>query len=222
MTPLLIPDALWERLLDEFARHDPAVERVGFLDGIRIPAAEHGFGDAGNRGETATGWGAPIAVATTLVLPRAQLTPGWYRIGAAAMSAAGAHLRTFGPARLAQVHTHGNADTRHSPMDDSRAYSQRPGALSIVLPHHAQHRPAPSQGGVHVREVDGWRRVPPATAGRLIRLVPTILDQREVSCLTTDLPAPSPIDTCGRPAGSTSTRRRRLWSTWSFRRPSRT
>ena len=70
-------------------------------------------------------------------MPDAVTTPYNFQVTPDAMAQAGEHFTPLGLVRLAQVHTHGNACTRHSPTDDQRAYSQRDGALSLVLPHHA-------------------------------------------------------------------------------------
>src|SRR5688572_10186075 len=138
MTLLVVSEALWERMLDEFATVPLPVERVAYLDGYR---------------------GADTAIVTTLTIPRARLAAGYFRVPADAMSAAGQHLRVFEMTRLAQVHTHPGAEIGHSPTDDDLAYSQRPGCLSIVLPHHAARRPSIAEGALHVRDEQAWRRL---------------------------------------------------------------
>lgn len=167
-----IPDALWSQLLDEFARVDPAVERVAYLDGYRI-------GDDG--------------VVTTVTIPDADLHPGYYDVSAAAMSQAGQHFRTYEMARLAQVHTHGGAGCHHSWRDDEAAYSQRSGSVSIVLPYHAARRPQPHEGIVHLREADGWTRLDVPQAASTVRLIPALLDFRSPKWIQsqTDTQAPS-------------------------------
>lgn len=154
---ILIPDALWNSLLDEFARVAPTLERVAFLDGVRE-------GD--------------VAVVTTITIPAADLHPGFYDVSAEAMSQAGQHLRQYGLARIAQVHTHGGPDCFHSRHDDGNAYSQRPGSMSIVLPHHAAWRPGPTEGLVHVRRPSGWVPLHANEAATTIRRVPTLFDFR--------------------------------------------
>lgn len=154
---LVIPESLWAQLLDELARQRPGDERVAYLDGF--------VGDG-------------VAVATTVTIPDAECTPGYYTVGSEQMSQAGAHLRRFSMRRVAQVHTHGGADTTPSPRDERLAYSQRAGALSLVLPYHAKHRPSPHDGSVNLRTDDGWTRLSAAESQRIICLVPSVLDFR--------------------------------------------
>jgi hypothetical protein len=82
--------------------------------------------------------------------------------------------------RLAQVHTHPSDWTGHSRFDDARAYSQRAGAVSIVLPSYARGRPAPSETGIHIRDEDGWRQLTADEAAALVELVPSEIDLRGV------------------------------------------
>lgn len=171
---LRIPEAIWCATLDLFAAHPPGVERVAYLDGFRID--ESGYPDL-----------APdtlALVATTVVVPDAVLSPRNYVVPAEAVSAAGRHLRIERMTRVAQVHTHGNNWVEHSPTDDDRAYSQRPGALSIVLPFHATTRPEIGECGVHIRTSAGWQRV---RADCVIKIIPSVLDHRS----TTWEPAPN-------------------------------
>ena len=154
---LVLPEFLWRLMLDAFAEQVPTVERVAFVDGYR---------------------GGDFGVATTVTFPDAECHPRRYRISASAMAEAGAHFERFGMVRLAQVHTHGDNDLRHSPWDDELAYSQQDGALSIVLPEHAWNRPRPADGIVHVREPDGWRALAHDEATTCVRLVPSTLDFR--------------------------------------------
>lgn len=153
---LVIPESAWERLLNCFAETDAAVERVAFLDGVRIEAS----------------------VVTTVTFPAARLHPQYYDIPAEAMSRAGRHLRAHRLARLAQVHTHPGNDCRHSAYDDEFAYTQREGAVSIVLPGHATARPRPHDGLIHVRTADRWTALDDEHAARAVRLVPSHLDHR--------------------------------------------
>jgi hypothetical protein len=154
---IVLPGAVWGRLLDELARHVEGVELVAYLDGVRE-------GDLG--------------VVTTLVLPDAELAPGYFTVPTAAMSQAGQHFRQHGLARLLQIHTHGGAGCAHSWRDDEMAYSQQPGALSLVLPFHARRRPGPFDGLLHVREISGWRPLDDDEARSLLRVVPAHLDFR--------------------------------------------
>ena len=130
---------------------------------------------------------------TTVVFPDAVLMPGTYDASAEAMSAAGQHMREHALARLAQVHTHGGAGCDHSGRDDEMAYTQREGAISIVLPNHAIARPRPLDGTVHLRTATDWTPLDPCEAERVVRLVPSVIDQRShewiVSPIVTSTPS---------------------------------
>lgn len=154
---LVLLEGLWRSMLDAFAGQIPKVERVAFLDGYRADS---------------------LAIATTVTLPNADCHPRRYTISADAMAEAGEHFHLYEMVRLAQVHTHGGEHLAHSPWDDSLAYSQQDGAVSIVLPEHALFRPRPTDGKVHVREPGGWRALTHAEARAFIRLVPSVLDYR--------------------------------------------
>lgn len=157
---ITIPDWIWSRMLDEFARIPGNVERVAFLDGVVM-------GTGG--------------VVTTLTIPDAVLRTRYYEISSDAMSQAGKHLRAHRLIRLAQVHTHPDDWTDHSPIDDGRAYSQEPEAISIVLPFHGRKRPGLFDGvGVLVREIEGWRRLNTEEVVERVRVVPAILDFRRL------------------------------------------
>lgn len=155
---LFIPDSLWAKLLDTFDESPRDVERVAYLDGLRLRDGE--------------------GVVTTVVVPDATLNAGWYQVSADAVMQAGSHMFTHGLVRLAQVHTHPTDWVDHSSTDDRIAYSQRPGAISIVLPDHARRRPRPADGGVHVRTSSGWRRLSASAAADTVGLVPSFLDFR--------------------------------------------
>lgn len=163
-----IPEALWHATLDLLAAHPPGVERVAYLDGFRIDEA--GYPDAA--------LDAHVFVATTLVVPDAILSPRNYVVPAAAISDAGRHLRVERMTRVAQVHTHGNDWLEHSPTDDDRAYSQRLGAVSIVVPFHGTTRPGVGKCGVHLRTQTAWQRVAPDS---VIKVIPSVLDHRSTT-----------------------------------------
>jgi hypothetical protein len=157
---IVIATALWERMLDAFSEFDRDLERVAYFDGVA-------FAEGG--------------VATTLCLPLARSQPRSFQVPAEAMSAAGKHLRAHRMRRLAQVHTHPGDWTGHSPYDDKRAYSQRPGAISIVLPSYARNRPTLAEAGVHVRGEDLWRELEPREVDSFVRAVPSVIDLRGAS-----------------------------------------
>jgi hypothetical protein len=169
-----IPDFLWERLLDEFARLNDPVERVAYLDGFRV-------GDQ--------------KVVTTVTIPDAELHAGYYDVTSAAMSQAGQHFRTYGLARLGQVHTHGGPGCGHSTRDDEAAYSQRIGSVSIVLPYHGQHRPHPTDGSVHIRRHEGWVALDTSQADAAVRLLPSLLDFRSQKWTVSSIATPEPSGT---------------------------
>lgn len=185
---LTCSDACWRQLLLMLATSPPAVERVAYLDGVRTPSGE--------------------GVVTTVTVPHAEQSAGHFTVAAEEMSRAGAHLRGNGLVRLARVHTHPGSDVRHSPTDDSRAYSQRIGAVSIVLPWHATGNPWPADGAVHVRDVDGWRRLDPQEALAFINVIPAVVDTRRPG------PAPGPGGAVNTNNDSDSAKagRRRWWS----------
>jgi hypothetical protein len=169
---IVIPENAWEAMLDGFAETIANVERIAFLDGIRT---------------------AGQAVVTTVVFPDAVLMPGTYDVSAEAMSAAGHHMRQHQLARLAQVHTHGGPGCGHSGRDDDMAYTQREGAISIVLPDHAIARPRPLDGTVHLRTAAGWTPLDASEAEQAVGLVPSVIDQRShewiVSPIVTSTPS---------------------------------
>jgi hypothetical protein len=147
-------------MLAEFDKNSRPVEQVCYLDGFRTPE--------GN-------------VVTTLTLPNALLAPGYFEVSSAAMSQAGKHFCSLGLIRLAQVHTHPSDWTGHSPWDDAHAYSQLPGAVSIVLPNFAHRQPILTDAGVHVRTLTGWIEVAKTDVSRYVRVIPSLLDFRPVS-----------------------------------------
>jgi hypothetical protein len=155
---IVITDTLWELLLDCLTEHSENLERVAYFDGILVEG---------------------IGVATTLTLPNAISRPQNFQVSSSSMSAAGQHLRAMRMRRLAQVHTHPADWTGHSMYDDERAYSQRAGALSIVLPGYARERPRLAGAGVHLREEQGWRELSPDEVQSYVRLVPGLIDLRD-------------------------------------------
>ncbi|MFC0541941.1 hypothetical protein [Kutzneria chonburiensis] len=159
---LTIPDPVWQLLLDRFATAPAGHEHVAYLDGIRHR----------DRDGTLQGF------ATTVVIPDAVTSPGNFTVPVDAMERAGEHFEALGVVRLAQVHTHGNDFVDHSHIDDRRAYSQRAGALSIVLPWHAAGRPTLWQSGIHLREPAGWRRVTGPRIDEIVRVLPGVIDLR--------------------------------------------
>lgn len=177
-TQVRIPAALWESVLELFAQHPPGVERVAYIDGFRID-------EGGYPGVSADD---QFYVATTVVVPDAILRPQNYIVPTEAVSQAGRHLRTERTTRVAQVHSHGDDWVEHSHTDDDRAYSQRSGALSIVVPFHGTTCPDLGDCGVHLRTESGWQRVSP---GSVIKIVPSVLDHRSTTWASTPQPAPS-------------------------------
>lgn len=154
---ITIPESLWNSMLDELARETRRVEQVCYLDGVVL-------GDDG--------------AVTTVTIPNALLEAGRFRVEPGAMSEAGKHFRKLGLRRLAQVHTHPTDWLDHSRWDDEWAYSQLPGAISIVLPHFGRTRPILGQTGVHLRMDGGWRRLSPDQVPTYVRLVPGLIDFR--------------------------------------------
>jgi hypothetical protein len=149
-----IPEALWRTAIELLARERRRVERVAYLDGYRL-------------GE--------FAVATTVTVPNAVRHPRRFRVSPEAMSEAGEHLLMYRMRRLVQIHTHVDDYLDHSETDDVAAFSQREGALSIVVPHHARTRPEIAECGIHLRTAEGWSRLSPERALETVRILPTIL-----------------------------------------------
>ena len=126
---ITIPECFWSRMLDEFSKDTRQVEQVCYFDGVVVDTS---------------------GVVTTLTFPRADNHAGRFNVSAEAMSEAGKHLRQYRLRRLAQVHTHPTEWTGHSPWDDELAYSQMPGAISIVLPQFGRSRPSLQDAGCHL------------------------------------------------------------------------
>lgn len=155
---IVLPDLLWDVLMQEFVWPRRKVERVGYIDGIDVSPG--------------------MSIATTLTFPAADLHPTYFEVSSEAMSQAGQHFREFGMVRLAQVHTHPGRDVRHSSWDDKMAYAQHDGAVSIVVPYHAAHRPELRECGVQIRQTIGWIRLKETRISDYIRIVPGFLDYR--------------------------------------------
>ena len=156
---ITIPETIWAAMLAEFARNKKEVEQVCYFDGVTV-------GDVG--------------IVTTLTIPNAALETGRFHVSPDAMSEAGKHLRALRFRRLAQVHTHPSEWTGHSQWDNEWAYSQLPGAVSIVLPHFGRRQPRLENAGVHLRTNAGWRQLSPGEVMQHLRLVPGLLDFRRI------------------------------------------
>lgn len=154
---ILVPEMLWTSLLEAWGRMRAPIEQVAFLDGLERDG---------------------IGVVTTLTFPDAECSRENYSISSLAMSQAGQHLLKLELVRLAQVHTHPGRWIDHSPWDDAQAYSQRPGAVSIVVPEYGRRPIALERTGVHLRTQRAWCRVPPAQVHQVIGLLPSIVDFR--------------------------------------------
>lgn len=155
---LTLSDESWRQMLGLLATSPARVERVAYLDGIRL---------AGGDG-----------VVTTVTVPQAEQSAGHFTVAADEMSRAGEHLRAHGLVRLAQVHTHPGPDVDHSFVDDTCAYSRKQGAISLVLPWHAAGDPFPIEGAVHVHDGQRWHRLSPADAAVFIKVIPAVVDTR--------------------------------------------
>jgi len=154
---LTIPSLLWEGAIEAVRQPPHDRERVAYFDGLRFD------GDG---------------VATTLTLPEVDEHSLNFFVSAESMSRAGFHLRSHDLRRLAQLHTHPQSWTGHSPYDDEMAYSQRDGALSIVVPHFAGCAPSLADCGVHIRASRGWLELAPDAVAREIAIAPSVVDLR--------------------------------------------
>jgi len=155
---LILSAALWQQALGELRVPPHNRERVAYLDGPKIPGA--------------------LAVATTLTIPNADAHEGYFDVPPEEMSLAGRHLKAFDMRRLAQIHTHPFGWVGHSEYDDERAFSQREGAISIVVPHFAACAPGVFECGLHLRGPNGWYEPSGEERLALIRIVPALIDMR--------------------------------------------
>lgn len=155
---LIIPAATWQTAMAALRQPPHDHERVAYLDGPK-PHSD-------------------TAIATTLTLPDADEREGNFYVSADEMSRAGRHLRRLGLMRLAQIHSHPAAWTGHSPYDDEMAFSQRDGAISIVVPNFAGCAPGIADCGVHVRYLEGWHECRPSERKRAVEIVPSVVDLR--------------------------------------------
>lgn len=147
----------WLRATRLLRRPPHDQEHVAYFDGIR-------FGEEG--------------VVTTVTAPNAESKNGSYTVSAEEMSAAGKHLIRHGLRRLAQLHTHPSDWTGHSSFDDEMAYSQRDGAISIILPNYGTCAPGLRDCGIHLREPFGWRELDFEEIDRSVTIVPSQIDLR--------------------------------------------
>lgn len=153
---ILLPDMIWTYLLREFRKCRRRIEQVAYLDGIEI-------GD--------------VAIVTTLTFPNAILRPGSFSVPAKSMSEAGRHLGSI--ARLAQVHTHPGKWVGHSDVDDTLAYSQHDGAISIVLPNYCDNIKSVRDIGIHICRRGIWRELTKTEADAVLQFVPSVFDFRK-------------------------------------------
>jgi hypothetical protein len=149
---IVIPLIFWETLLKRFTADQTNKERVAYFDGVPL-------GDVG--------------VVTTITVPKAERHSNFFRVSAENMSAAGKHLAKHNLRRLAQVHSHGTLCVDHSKVDDERAYSQRLGSLSLVVPRHGKGVRRLNECGVHMRRETGWFRLSDEDIPTVIALVPS-------------------------------------------------
>lgn len=155
---LIIPAGTWQTGMRALRQPPHDRERVAYLDGPRPEAG--------------------LAVVTTVTLPAADERAGNFYVSAQEMSRAGKHLRRMGLMRLAQIHSHPGGWTGHSPYDDEMAFSQRDGAISIVVPSFAGCAPGLADCGVHVRLAHGWHELNPDEKSDLVQIVPSLVDLR--------------------------------------------
>ena len=155
---LIIPASLWETATTVLREPPHDRERVAYLDG------PPGHADA--------------RVATTITVPHAEQRAGHFQVTSAEMSRAGLHLRALGLVRHAQIHSHPDGWAGHSGYDDEHAFSQRDGAISIVVPHYAGCAPGIADCGIHVRDEDGWKELDNAQAAAAVMIVPSLVDLR--------------------------------------------
>jgi hypothetical protein len=154
---LILPAKIWGEAIGILRRPPHDRERILYLDGPR---------------------GTDPGVATTITVPDAFEHEGHFSVDPLQMRRAGRHLRRFGMTRLAQIHTHPADWTGHSPHDDEMAFSQRDGAISVVIPDFAGTVPGILDCGVHIREPRGWRELDYMEKAQTVRIVPSLIDVR--------------------------------------------
>jgi hypothetical protein len=154
---LLIPATIWSGAIEAMRRNPHDRERVAYFDGVRCD---------------------DFAVATTLTLPEVEEDALHFFVTAENMSRAGRHLSVHNLRRFAQVHCHPEDWTGHSAYDDEMAYSQRPGSISIVVPHFAGCTPGLGDCGVHRRGKREWRELTRDEVHGEVAIVPSIVDLR--------------------------------------------
>jgi len=158
---LIIPAATWQSAIAALRQPPHDRERVAYFDGPRSPP------------------GIGIGIVTTLTLPNADERDGNFHVNASEMSRAGQHLRRLNLMRFAQIHSHPASWTGHSSYDDEMAFSQRDGAISIVVADFAGCSAGLADCGVHVRDAEGWRELDPVEKSAVVQTVPSVVDLRQ-------------------------------------------
>ena len=153
---ILIPDFIWNKMLQEFRRRWRRVEQVAYLDGME-------FGKAG--------------VVTTLTFPDATLGRGYFSVSSEAMDEAGQHLVPL--IRLAQVHTHPTNWVGHSEADDDLAYSHHDGAVSIIIPNYGKSDFSQDELGVLRCQDKCWRELSNSEKKAFLQFIPSYFDYRK-------------------------------------------
>jgi hypothetical protein len=156
---LIIPGATWQTAIAALRQPPHDRERVAYFDG---PRSQHGIG-----------------IVTTLTLPNADERDGNFHVNASEMSRAGQHLRRLDLMRFAQIHSHPASWTGHSSYDDEMAFSQRDGAISIIVAHFAGCSPGLADCGVHLRDAEGWRELDRVEKSAVVQIVPSVVDLRQ-------------------------------------------
>jgi hypothetical protein len=111
------------------------------------------------------------------IIPTSSHGPQHVRCTEADIREAARAARHLGLGLLAQVHSHGGDDARHSDGDDELILMPFEGMLSIVVPHHGGRGMRPLSGcGIHQFQDKRWAL---CTAGlAALQTVPALVDIR--------------------------------------------
>lgn len=152
---LIIPENLWSQLENLYLSNSNNLENIAFLDGILFNT---------------------IAIATSLIIPNAELSPYNYHVSTHDMIECGELIRADRLQRVAQVHTHPSSNVKHSPYDDENAYSHADNAISIVVPHYGRRGTDIKSCGIHLCMDGKWKQV--SNKEVEVQIVPSFKDYR--------------------------------------------
>ncbi|MEX2672844.1 MAG: Mov34/MPN/PAD-1 family protein [Phycisphaeraceae bacterium] len=116
----------------------------------------------------------PDILVVGAVIPACEHGPHRVMASAAAVGAVARAARARGLGVVAQVHSHGGDDTRHSDGDDVLVLMPVEGMFSLVVGRYGEGGITPQDGvGVHQYQDGRWVQIPPDSADALV-IVPTM------------------------------------------------